>query len=360
MSASSRPSRRLVRTRRYRLVRSALIFVILVAVVALVAAEGFTGGKGSPAAGSSSVPSTTTTAPPPTYVVPGTSKGRTVYQVASYSTSYAEPGTRLCIPSTSGPSCGPRVLRIGAFYPALPTGSAPVPYRGYYRMPLVMFAPGYDMGYVNYMPIIDAMAQAGYVVVAIDFPRTSPPAEGGLDEADILNQPADVSAAVSWALAANTDSASPLYELIDPSEIAVPGQSDGGDTVLAMTYNTCCRDSRPKAVVVFSGAELSTFPGTYFPAGVSVPMLVIQGSADPINPPAASQQIYAQAPSPKYLLWLQGADHLIAYTQQSGYEAVVAAVTTDFLNGYLKADPQALSAMPQAGNVAGVSTLQSG
>ena len=364
MSADRHPGRRVIRNRPYRLARAVLILMVLVAVISLVVAEGFSGGHGSPAAGSSTgpstQPSTTTTAPPPTYVVPGSAKGVSLYQVDSYSTTYSEPGTSLCVPSGSGQTCGPRVIRIGAFYPALTSGSSPVPYRGYYRMPLVLFAPGYAMDYQNYMPLIDAMTSAGYVVVGVNFPRTSPPAAGGLYEADILHQPGDISAAISWALAANNTSSSPLYELIDPSEIAITGHSDGGDTVLATAYNTCCRDSRPKAVVVFSGAELPTYPGSYFPAGVSVPLLVVQGSADTVNPPAASQQIYAQAPSPKYLLWLQGADHLVAYTQTSSYEAVVATVTVDFLNGYLKADAQALSSMAPAGNVTGLSTLQSG
>ncbi|MDA8261464.1 MAG: hypothetical protein M0Z47_01395 [Actinomycetota bacterium] len=360
MSAARRPARKLVRSRRYRLARSAVVFVALVAVISLLVAEGFSGNRGSSATGSSTQPSTTTTAPPPTFVVPGSAKGASLYQAASYSTTYSEPGTSMCVPSGSGQSCGPRVLRIGAFYPAMTSGSSPVPYRGYYRMPLVMFAPGYDLDYSNYMPVIQALTKAGYVVVGVDFPRTSPPPFGGLDEADILNQPADVSAAITWALTANTDPSSPLYELIDPSEIAITGQSDGGDTVLATAYNTCCRDSRPKAVVVFSGAELATYRGSYFPAGLSVPMLVVQGSADTINPPAASQQIYTQAPSPKYLLWLQGAGHLDAYTEPSSYEAVVAAVTVDFLNGYLKGDSQALASIAQAGNVTGVSTFQSG
>ena len=46
--------------------------------------------------------------------------------------------------------------------------------------------------------------------------------------------------------------------------MGIAGQSDGGDVSLATADNTCCYDPAIKAVAVFSGAELSSFGGTYF------------------------------------------------------------------------------------------------
>lgn len=281
------------------------------------------------------------------------------YSYATFTTTYSEPGRQLCVETASGQSCGPRQIQIGTFYPALASGSNPVPYRGYDALPLVIFAPGFDEFYSNYLVMIQAMVRSGFVVVALNFPRTNPDADGGLFEGDILNQPGDISQAINWALSASQTSSSPLYRLIDSTKIAVAGQSDGGDTALALVYNSCCIDSRVKAAVIFSGAELASYPGSYFPAGVAIPLLVIQGSADVINPPAASTQIFAQAPVPKYLLWLPGADHISPYTVQNPYEAAVASVTGDFLQGYLESNSSALAKMATDGNVASVATLTS-
>ena len=352
------------RSRRYRLFRSILIFAVIVFVGALAILSEFPGtnsrGTSTTTSPPTSPPTTPTTSPPPTFVPPGSTAGASTYQIANYTTSYSEPGRQICLATPAGQSCGPRVIQIGAFYPAITSGSTPVPYRGYDHLGLVIFAPGFDEFYSAYSPIIDAMVNAGFVVVAINFPRTNPEADGGLDELDEFNQPGDVSAAISWALSANAQSSSPLYQLIDPAEVAIAGQSDGGNTVLAVAYNSCCMDSRVKAAIIYSGTELPGFGGTFFPAGASTPMLVVQGSADTINPPGESTQIYTAAPSPKYLLWLLGATHLNPYTQLDQYESITAAVTADFLKGYLNGDTSALSAMAAAGSVAGIATFSSG
>ena len=81
---------------------------------------------------------------------------------------------------------------------------------------------------------------------------------------------------------------------MNPAQIAAAGQSDGGDTVAALVGNTCCLDRKVVAAMVLSGAEVPPpmkLPGTYFQAATLL-ILFVQGSADTVNPPSASLQMY--------------------------------------------------------------------
>jgi predicted dienelactone hydrolase len=220
----------------------------------------------------------------------------------------------------------------------------------------------------GYLPLIDSWVHDGYVVASPVFPLTSTLGlqHYGVDlgdmsladayENDLVNEPRDMSFALSELETLSTQSGSLLAHEIDPATAAAIGQSDGGDATLALVDNSCCVDSRFKAAVVLSGAEFPGFSGSYF-GGSPVPLLVVQGTADTVNPQSLSDQIYAAAPSPKAYLTLLGADHLVAYTQSSTYEAVVAKVTGDFLNGYLRSDETALSNLGGDGSVAGTSSI---
>jgi hypothetical protein len=153
-----------------------------------------------------------------------------------------------------------------------------------------------------------------------------------------------------------------LSNLVQRSEVAVAGQSDGGDVSLASSVNTCCRDSRIKAALILSGAEYSVFGGSYFKAG-NPPMLVTQGDHDSAllgNAPVCSTNLYNAASAPKYYLDLHGATHLPPYTQHNGWETVVARVSVDFLNAYLRHLKGDIAAMLHAGRLPGVATITSG
>jgi fermentation-respiration switch protein FrsA (DUF1100 family) len=75
--------------------------------------------------------------------------------------------------------------------------------------------------------------------------------------------------------------------------------------------------------------------GTYFSPG-GPPLLVIQGDQDTLNPPESSQQVFDDAHSPKYLLWLISAQHLEPYTSDQPHLQVVEQATTAFFDIYLK------------------------
>ena len=251
---------------------------------------------------------------------------------------------------------GPRALPTLVRFPVTPAAGG----AGGGPFPLIVFAPGYLQCGGVYRNLLHAWASAGYVVAVVTFPRTNCDAGAGSDEADLVNQPADVSYAVSKLTALSALRRGALAGLIDPARIAVAGHSDGGDTVAAVAADTCCADHRIAAAIVLAGAEWPPLQGRYFPAP-SPPMLFVQGSADPINPPGASLQLYeADSTGPRYYLDIFGAGHLTPYEGDTAQERMVAKVTTEFLDRYVAGQRAAGAAIERAGDVPGLAVLVRG
>jgi dienelactone hydrolase len=231
----------------------------------------------------------------------------------------------------------------------------PAPARG--PFPLIVFGHGYDVTPAIYSQLLNAWAQAGYVVAAPIFPLTNPHAPGGPDESDIVNQPRDMSFVITQILAASRQDHGILAGLVDPSEIAVAGQSDGGITALAAAYDPPFQDRRVDAAAILSGAELPVKNFSF--AKGSPPLLATQGTKDVINTPDNTYQFFAAAPTPKYLLKLIGAPHLGPYTDEQPQLGIVERVTVAFFDLYLKRERDEQAALASAGDVKGVASLTS-
>ena len=275
------------------------------------------------------------------------------FQVARRDMTFTEPAHI----SAAGNSLGPRTLVTEVRYPVSLNSAGHQRVRG--PFPLLLFAPGFQQCGSPYEDLLNYWAGAGYVVATVDFPRTDCLVGAAADEADMVNQPADMSYVLTQLLALSGKSVGPLAGLVNGEQVGAAGQSDGGDTVGALAANTCCKDSRPRAVAVLSGAEWAPMPGRYF-AQAPVPMLFVQGSADVVNPPWTSVQLYESNPGTRYYLDLIGADHTGPYWGTSRVEQVVARVTLAFFNRYVLSQPQARTAMAADGSVPGVATLASG
>jgi dienelactone hydrolase len=246
------------------------------------------------------------------------------------------------------------VIRYPAARSAAGTWAAGGPF------PVVMFAPGFQQCSGTYEDLLQSWASAGYVVVSVDFPRTSCQVASTAYEPDLVNQPGDVSYVLSQVLALSARPDGFLSGRLNPREVAAAGQSDGGDTVAALGGNACCQEHRLKAVAVLSGAEWPPMPGRYFP-GEAPPMLFAQGSADTINPPWTSVQLYrADRAGSRYYLDLFGADHMVPYTGDNTVERLVARVTLAFFDRYLLGDKEALTAATRAADSSGIAVLDSG
>jgi dienelactone hydrolase len=221
--------------------------------------------------------------------------------------------------------------------------------------PLVVFGHGFAVTPATYYRLLRTWAQAGYVVAAPVFPLENAHAPGGPDESDLVNQPRDVSVVISGMLKAAAAAGGPLSGLVDPHRIAVSGQSDGGETALAVAYDRFYRDARIRAAVILSGAQI---PG----AGALVPgppLLAVQGTADTVNAPRNTYAFFAAAHRPKYLLRLLGAPHLPPYTGEQPQLAIVERVSIAFLDRYLKGARNGVARIERAAQRPGVAVLTS-
>ena len=230
----------------------------------------------------------------------------------------------------------------------------PVNARG--PFPLVVFGHGFAVTPAYYWRLLQAWAAAGYVVAAPVFPLENQHAPGGPDESDLVNQPQDISYVITHTVAAGELAHGTLAGLINPREIAVTGQSDGGETALAVAYDRYYLDRRIKAAIILSGAELPNSGRFYFPSD-SPPLLASQGTDDATNRPHFTYDFFRAAPRPKFLLKLLGAGHLPPYTYEQPELSIVERVSTAFLDLYLKRAPRGLSRMVAAGDLSGQATL---
>jgi predicted dienelactone hydrolase len=219
-----------------------------------------------------------------------------------------------------------------------------------------VFGHGFAVTPQLYANLLLNWARAGYVVASPVFPLGSADAPGGPNEADVINQPRDMSFVISSLLSPSESDAGPLAGLLDPARIAVAGHSDGAETALAVAYSRRFRDPRVAAAVILSGAEMSGVDGYSFTQG-SPPLLAVQGTADTSNEPKFTKAFVKHARRPKFLLSLLGAGHLRPYTFQEPQLAIVERVTIAFLDRYLKGRSGALQDLVSSARVPGTSAL---
>jgi dienelactone hydrolase len=222
--------------------------------------------------------------------------------------------------------------------------------------PLIVFGHGFAVTPDPYAPLLRAWARAGYVVAAPIFPLGNANAPGGPDERDLVNQPRDMSVVITRIEGASSVRRGVLSGKVDPRRIAVSGQSDGGDTALAVAYDPRFRDRRIGAAVILSGAEIPYLSAVQF-SSPAPPLLATQGTADTINPPPLTYTFFDAAPPPKYLVKLLGAPHLGPYTDLQPQLGIVERVTIAFLDRYLNGVRKGLGRMAVAASVPGTAAL---
>ncbi|MHB1930605.1 MAG: alpha/beta hydrolase family protein [Acidimicrobiales bacterium] len=349
---------------------------VMVATVVAWAVGGH--GRGAPTRGSAPVSARTAGA---TGTAGTTAGGGTTSGTSDTPTTGTAP------PTTAAPAHGP--YAVGTASLTLTTGEGGLPTSLWYPAsragpgapargraggwPLIVFSQGFGVGPQAYSDLLSAWAAGGFVVAAPAYPFVTE----GIDEGDIVNHPADLRSVVDELVADGSASSSmPLLRGLIEDRVGLVGHSDGGDVTDAAVANSCCTIPGVVAAEVLSGAELKTFGGAY---GVrpGIPVLVVQGDADTISPPACSEQIYDAATGTRYYLDLLGAGHLDPYLDPAAlaafpttvpdpnaakaplYRRVVERTTLAFWDRYL-AGASTGDGLRAPGNVPGVSSLTAG
>jgi dienelactone hydrolase len=164
--------------------------------------------------------------------------------------------------------------------------------------PVVLLIPGWNVPRTMYRDVTSFLTKRGYAVAVFSH-------DDGLDAL-----PSDWDAFASGALdllVANALSPwSPLFHEIDPSRIAVVGQSLGGATAVLLASH----DPRVRALVVCGPDSLDT---TFLAAAafVTAPLLTIDGSLDRVAPPAQRSAVVVAnaASSDKGSIVITGGSH---------------------------------------------------
>ena len=243
------------------------------------------------------------------------------------------------------PAKDSRTLRTVVYYPSSADR----------RFPLIVFAHGFTGVGRIYNVILQAWAEAGYVVAAPDFPLSSGGTPGGPSSGDYINQPADESFLIDELLEMNGDAASPLYGLIDPQRIGASGQSLGGMTTFGLAFNICCGDSRIRAAVPMAG-QLAPFPGGEYDPSIGPPVLIIHGDVDDTVPYSSATEAYDLLLPPKLLLTHLGGGHVSPYVGSRSAPAVAATIESSiaFFDHFLKHERGARERLLDVGTRAGV------
>jgi pimeloyl-ACP methyl ester carboxylesterase len=176
-------------------------------------------------------------------------------------------------PTYTDASRSNRSITTDIYYPATSTGSSTPFAAG--AFPVIVFGHGFDMGDDAYVYIEDSLVPLGYIVV---FPTTesglSPShSDFGMDMAFLINQMKTEGA----------NSSSFFYNHVS-AQSAVMGHSMGGGAA----FLACANNTVPTCMITFAAAE--TTPSAIAAAdSITIPALVLSGSADCVAAPATNQ-----------------------------------------------------------------------
>ncbi|MFC4021637.1 alpha/beta hydrolase family protein [Micromonospora sp. GCM10011542] len=218
------------------------------------------------------------------------------------------------------------------------------------RFPVVMFSHGLNGRPDDYATLLTRWAAAGFVVAAPTFPHTARGGDGNV--LDVLNQPADVSYALTEVLALDEKAGDPLRGRMAADRVAAAGHSAGGVTTIGLF--TAGRDERLDAGVVFAGTALGV--GTAF-AGAAAPQLFVHGELDEVVDYAAGRAAYDKVPWPKAMLSLPKGDHGRALLSDGAALRVVSDTTVEFLRWSLYGDAAAKERIPTDAARGDIATL---
>jgi dienelactone hydrolase len=175
--------------------------------------------------------------------------------------------------------------------------------------PIVLFVHGSSGTARQSTFLTRALASAGYLVAAADFPLTAFTTPGGPSDLHVDDQLGDLTFLANQLTAANTESSDLLAGVIDTAHYVVAGHSTGGTVALLAAYAPDIHDARFAGAAAL--APCACFFATTFFTTRTVPLLVIAGTEDHFVPITDNgERAYTLAGPPKDLVALVGGTHL--------------------------------------------------
>lgn len=175
-------------------------------------------------------------------------------------------------------------------------------------LPLIVYAHGFMGNRSENTRLCRHLAGRGFVVVAVDFPRTSSESEGEPVFADLPQQPVDIRFVIDALLERSLDPQNPLHGRLDGERIGLVGLSLGGMTAQLIAFHPRLRDPRIDAVVSIAG-PVSMFSRRFF-VDLPLPFLMVAGDIDAIvDYPTNGLAVLERVPQAR-LLTLAGGSHV--------------------------------------------------
>lgn len=250
-----------------------------------------------------------------------------------------------------------------------PTGPAPA--SGY---PLILFSHGYTGCNTQSVFLMEALARAGYLVLAPNHKDALCGSAGGLWNFQRPQEPfrdasqwndtiyrdrrADIEAVLDAALAHNSFQG----VRIDPARIGIAGHSLGGYTALGMAGGwPSWKDPRIKAVLALS-PHCSPFVAKGDLPHLNVPVMYQGGTADLGETPLVKRAggAYDLSSPPKYYVELQGAGHFAWTDLNPRFQSVIDQYSVAFFDRYVRSPttPNALARLTQAPFPSGINDVR--
>ena len=184
--------------------------------------------------------------------------------------------------------------------------------------PLVVFAHGYQVGPLTYARFCAMLAALGFVVAAPSFPLADESRGNGLDREDIDNEAGDINFVIAQLRASDPT--------ISNDPVAVIGHSDGATAALLVAERPDSMNPAVGAVIAIAPDALTNDLGTNPP-----PVLIIHGTEDPVASFADGQGDFERFAGSRFLLALDGADHLAPIVGDTPWTPVLDRAVELFL-----------------------------
>jgi predicted dienelactone hydrolase len=218
----------------------------------------------------------------------------------------------------TAPALTSRTLVTEIWYPttatsALATTLRDVPLAPGGPYPLVLFVHGSSSSRLLSSFLTIALAEAGYIVAAADFPLTALDTPGGASDLNVSYQVGDLSFLCDQLKAVSLDATDKLSGAVDGLHYAVVGHSTGGAIAELAAFAgddaTITHDPRVAAVVPLSGDACMFDPGFF--KSRDVPVFAIGASNDLFVRFANSGQwVFDNTSAPHLLANLIGGQHM--------------------------------------------------